>query len=287
MSSAHTPPQIVDVHGQPAVHLRAPDGAQATVLLHGAHVVSWIPAGGEERLYLSEASSFADGQAVRGGVPVIFPQFSQRGPLPRHGFVRTRRWELQRGDTGPDDAIAVLRTGDDGGTRMLWPHAFAAELTVAVGGTRLDIELEIEHRGEPGAEPFSFTAALHTYLRVREVEEARLHGLQGLRYHDNAGGTEGMQEAPVLAFDAEVDRVYFDATRPLRLQEPHRTLVVEAQQFPDVVVWNPWVERCAQLPDMPPLGFRRMLCVEAAAIGRPIVLEPGEQWWGRQTLVAG
>ena len=60
--------------GQPAVHLRSPAGAQATVLLHGAHVVSWIPALGEEQLYLSPTSALGGTAAVRGGVPVIFPQ---------------------------------------------------------------------------------------------------------------------------------------------------------------------------------------------------------------------
>ena len=42
---------IVDFHGQPAVQLQSPAGDRATVLLHGAHVASWIPAGGSERLY--------------------------------------------------------------------------------------------------------------------------------------------------------------------------------------------------------------------------------------------
>lgn len=285
--SQTSPHPLVEFNGQPAVRLRAPDGAQATVLLHGAQVVSWTPAGGDERLYLSPTANYADGQAVRGGVPVIFPQFERRGPLPRHGFARTRRWSLERADTGRDDAIAVLRLCDDDASRTIWPHAFCVELTVAVGGNRLDIELEVEHRGAPDAEPFSFTAALHTYLRVREVEEARLEGLRGLHYHDSTHGVESTQEGHALTVEAEVDRIYFDATRPLRLQEPHRALRIEAQQLPDVVVWNPWQDKARALPDLPPLDFRRMLCVEAAAIGQPVVLAPGEQWWGRQTLVAG
>ncbi len=43
---------MTEVLGQPAVHVQAPDGAQAIVLLHGGQVVSWIPAGGREQLYL-------------------------------------------------------------------------------------------------------------------------------------------------------------------------------------------------------------------------------------------
>ncbi|AKJ30289.1 D-hexose-6-phosphate mutarotase [Caldimonas brevitalea] len=281
-------PELVYLQGQPVVQLRAPDGARATVLLQGGQVISWSPAGGSERLYLSERAVFEDGKAVRGGVPVIFPQFEQRGPLPRHGFARTKRWKLLRADTGRDDAIAVLGLTDDEATRSLWPHAFAVELTVAVGGNRLDLELEVEHRGAQGAAPFSFMAALHTYLRVREVEEARLKGLQGVRYQDSTRqGAEAVESSGALAITDEIDRIYFGATRALLLDEPHRALGIEAQQFPDVVVWNPWDRKCAALPDMPPLGFRQMLCVEAALIGEPVVLQPGEQWWGRQSLVAG
>ena len=50
MSMTIQPTQVL---GQPAMRLRAPDGAEATVLLHGAQLVSWIPAGDQERLYLS------------------------------------------------------------------------------------------------------------------------------------------------------------------------------------------------------------------------------------------
>jgi len=165
--------------GQPAVSLRAPDGAAAIVLLHGAQVVSWQPAGGGERLFLSACSRFGAGEAVRGGVPVIFPQFSERGALPRHGLVRTRAWTPKRAEAGADDALAVLQITDDEATRALWPHAFALELTVCVRGDRLDVELEVTNTGD---EAFDFMAALHTYLRVAEVEAARLTGLHGCNY---------------------------------------------------------------------------------------------------------
>ena len=47
--------------GREAIALHAPDGARATVLLHGGHLVSWLPAGGAEQLYLSPKSGFAAG----------------------------------------------------------------------------------------------------------------------------------------------------------------------------------------------------------------------------------
>ena len=149
----------IEFAGQPAVALQSPDGARATVLLHGAHLVSWIPAGGEEQLYLSPTSRYGAGQSVRGGVPVIFPQFAARGPLPRHGLVRTRAWELEEAIVRGRHAQAVLRLRADDETRRHWPHAFEAEITVSVAGRQVDIELAVTNTGETA---FEFTAALHT-----------------------------------------------------------------------------------------------------------------------------
>jgi len=270
-------------HSMPAVRLRAPDGASANVLLHGAQVVSWVPAGGEERLFLSGRSRYGEGASIRGGIPVIFPQFSERGPLPRHGFVRTRHWRLLHAETGVDDAIAVLQMSDDEHTRAVWPFSFALELTVGVRAERLDVELAVTNTGTTS---FEFMAALHTYLRVSEIGAARLGGLHGCRYEDAVGSTVKVEMADELRVEAETDRIYFDAGSPLLLGEGGRRLRIEATGFPDVVVWNPWQQRAAAMPDLAPDDFRRFLCVEAALIGRPLCLVAGAEWFGRQSLSA-
>jgi len=270
--------------GQPAVVLRAPDGASAAVLLHGGQLVSWIPAGGGERLFLSERARYGAGASVRGGVPVIFPQFNERGPLPRHGFARNRPWQVVRAEAGVDDALAVLQLVDDEATRALWPHSFALELTVCIRGDRLDVELAV---GNSGAEAFAFMAALHTYLRVAEVEAVRLSGLGGRRFEDFTAGRLRTDDEPALSVEAEVDRIYFNAPSPLELADGPRRLLIESVNFPDTVVWNPWQEKSAELADLAPSDFRRFLCVEAALIGAPASLEAGGHWWGRQTLIAG
>ena len=269
--------------GLPAVRLSAPDGATATVLMHGAHVVSWRPTGGEEQLFLSEHSAYGAGQAVRGGVPVIFPQFAARGPLPRHGFARTRAWQLVEADTGTEDALAVLRLQDDDSTRALWPHGFEVELTARVGGARLDLELAVTNTG---GLPFGFSTALHTYLGVRDLPSLRLEGLQGLNYTDSAaGGTQHTEAHPELAVHGEIDRIYHRATQPLTLREPGRRVHISSEGFGDVVVWNPGPAKGAALADMPPDAWRQMLCVEAGAIESPVRLGPAEGWVGRQSLV--
>ncbi|TXG80109.1 MAG: D-hexose-6-phosphate mutarotase [Rhodocyclaceae bacterium] len=279
----NTPPDWIDFNGLPAVRVAAPDGAKAIVTAHGAQLVSWVPARGRERLYLSERSAFSPGKAIRGGVPVIFPQFAERGSGPRHGFARTTDWQLDEPRGGADFACVTFFLEDAAATRAHWPHAFRAELTVAVSGTRLDIELEVENRGEA---PFDFTAALHTYLRVAEVETASVEGLQGHGYEDNAaGGETRIDRAETLVVAGEVDRLYADAPATLLLREPGRSLAVQSEGFRDAVIWNPWEDKCAALADMPRDGFRRMLCIEAANAARPVCLEPGAIWFGRQTLV--
>lgn len=275
---------MTEFNGRPAVALHAPDGAQAVLLLHGAQLVSWRGRDGRERLYLSDRAVYADGQAVRGGVPVVFPQFEKRGPLQRHGFARVLPWTLERADVSRDGALAVLRLESSDVTLAQWPHRFAAELTVNVSDERLDIELEVENTGD---ESLSFTAALHTYLRVQEVEEASLEGLRGQTYLDSLTGREAMQGLGAVTVDDEVDRIYWghpEHDRTLLLREPGRTLAIDQQNFPDTVVWNPWTEKALAMPDLPPLDFRRFLCVEAAAIGEPVQLAAGDAWWGRQTL---
>jgi glucose-6-phosphate 1-epimerase len=274
----------VDFRGMPALQVRAPDGARAVLSAQGAQVLSWIPPGDSERLFLSERAIFGSDTPIRGGVPVIFPQFGSAGPLPRPGFARVLPWTLTEAHGGEDYANATLRLTESPLTLAIWPHAFAAEVTVAVGSKRLDVELEIENTG---TEAFEFTAALHSYLAVAEVELARLEGLQGTRYRDQAAGGEVRRErAEALIVADEVDRIYLAAPDTLRLREAGRSTLIHSEGFPDTVVWNPWETLCAGMLDMPRDGFRRMLCVEAAVVGAPVRLAPGETWWGRQSLLA-
>lgn len=274
----------IEFHGTPALRLRTQASAAAVVSLQGAQVLSWTPPGGGDRLYLSPQAVFDGSAPVRGGIPVCFPQFADLGPLPMHGFARTAKWSVVTERTGDDFALLTLGLSDDDATRAAWPHAFRAELGILIEDSRLDLELEIENTG---AQALEFTAALHTYLSVREVEESRLEGLHGFEFRDKTDANRIKRDSgDVVLIEAETDRVYHGVSRPLLLREYDRSLGINADGFPDVVVWNPWIERSAAIADLPDDGFRRMLCVEAAAAREPVRLPAGQTWWGRQTLVA-
>lgn len=265
--------------------LHAADGAQARLHPHGGHLLSWIPAGeSADRLYLSPISQPAPGVAIRGGVPVIFPQFAGEGPLPKHGFARTARWSRLDADT-PGISPARLRLGlqDSAESRALWPQAYSAQLEVVIGADSLEIRFSV---GNTGTQAFQFTAALHSYLRVDDLSEVELLGLQGLRYRDSAAGGEHQEQAERLRFSGEVDRIYYDAPPRLLLRDGRRALEINQAGFADTVVWNPGAAKAAALADLPPGDERHFVCVEAASIGRPIQLAPGASWAASQTLRA-
>lgn len=280
-----TPIALTRHQGMDALELVAPDGARATVLLHGGHLVSWVPAGAGEQLYMSPQTAYASGQAIRGGVPVIFPQFAARGPLQRHGFARTKPWQLVTAEQGADDALAVLRLTDDAATRMFWPHAFELELSVRVAGRELQIELACDNRG---GEAFDFTAALHTYFGVGALDATSVQGLSGLSYWDSVDSVEKTQRVDLLLPDGDLDRIYYGVTQDLTLVEQtgatERRVQIRQQGFDDAVVWNPGAGKCAALADMPADGWRRMLCIEAATVAHPVRLAAGEGWAGMQSM---
>lgn len=268
--------QSTDFRGLPCIRLQA-GGASALVALRGAQLLSWIPADGRERLFLGTRADVSGGAAIRGGIPVIFPQFAGRGPLRRHGFARLLDWSFA--GTGGDTATFELRNGPGS---VDWPHEFRCRLSVGLDESTLTITLQVENSGTGR---FNFTAALHSYLRVDDLARAGLEGLQGCDYEDSAGGgTLHRQDAHALTFDGEMDRIYGDVVGPVRLVDGASQLDIEQQGFGDCIVWNPGPVLGSGLPDLAPGEHRHFLCVEAGQVLRAVVLEPGEHWSGSQRL---
>src|SRR3546814_18071933 len=77
-----------------------------------------------------------------------------------------------RRDDGAGHARFALH--DDPATRAIWPHPFAAELSVTIFGDTLETALLLRNTGDA---PFTFTAALHSYLRVTDVGTVSVPGL--------------------------------------------------------------------------------------------------------------
>jgi glucose-6-phosphate 1-epimerase len=254
----------------PALLLRAPDGAQARLTLYGAHLVSWRSADGQEHLFCSACSALDGSKAIRGGVPLIFPQFAQQGTGLRHGFARVSTWRVR--DTGVSDGWAFatleLSAADLAPSHaQAWPHAFTLRLRVAVRGAAIEIGLELENTG---ATPFAFAAALHSYFLVDDLARASILGLgpDALVLHDH------------------VDQIHAEVAPQLTLRDGNRVLRMQQQGFPDAVVWNPGAADAAALSDLGDTEYRQFVCIEPARLAGP-PLAPGQHWRASCQISAG
>jgi len=260
--------------------LTLPCGDSVLVALHGAHVLSWVSQR-RERLFLSPRNLWDGQSAIRGGVPVCFPQFNQRGTLPKHGFARTMAWALAGSRVDDAQAHIELVLKANARTQALWPHQFQVQLRVALQPGQLMLHLSVHNTD---TQPLSFTGALHTYLAVDDIDLTDVTGLQGQAEWDAVADVHGVADE-ALYFDGEFDRVYAAAPGPLRVQDGSGVLCIEqSHSWGQSVVWNPGPEKCATLADMPPDGFAHMLCVEAAQVYEPIAVPAAGQWLGWQRL---
>jgi glucose-6-phosphate 1-epimerase len=269
------------LQGHAGWHWSLPNGDSVFVAQQGAHVLSW-QAQGKERLFLSPLSVCDGVTAIRGGVPVCFPQFNQRGNLPKHGFARNMPWRLvQERSQGPQK---VFELSSNDVTLALWPHAFKTFLTVNLAPSSLQMTLTVENHGQ---QSLSFTGALHTYFAVDAISQVSLQGQTEQPEWDAVKDTR-QKCSGQLRFDAEFDRVYDvqSETQPhWTLQDGSATLQIsQSASWGQSVVWNPGADKCVQLKDMPATGYQRMLCVEAARVTSSIEVLPNQSWVGWQLL---
>jgi len=260
----------------------AADGARVEVTLHGGHVCSWRTPDGVERLFMSPLNSWSSDSAIRGGVPVIFPQFASEGPLPKHGFARLSRWSLLE-SSRQTDGSGLIRLGltDSEQTRDVFPHAFALELRIKFSGQTLNTELVVTNNGD---QPFAFTCALHTYLNTH-IADAALYGLKGYRYRDSVDNRRiKVADEEVLHITHEVDRVYFAVDKPITLGGRQQSLIATQAGFADAVVWNPWENGCEKIADLKLDSYQHFVCIEAVTVEHPVALAPNASWSGYQNL---
>lgn len=258
-----------------------PNGDSVRVCDFGAQVLSWN-ARGQSRMFLSERAVLDGTAAVRGGVPVCFPQFNARGPLPKHGLARRTTWQWLHAQVDGNAITARWCWDAPAPLHAEFPHGLRAELAVTLSPDTLRVQLSATNTGSSA---LAFTGALHTYLAVQGADIAALNGLEGAAFWDAAKHfSPAIQHGPVLLGE-EIDSVYARSAQPLQLRDAAGTLQISQDAaWPETVVWNPGPALCATLPDMQGADWMRMLCVEAAAINQPVALQPGQHWQAAQTL---
>ena len=260
---------------------------RAEVYVYGAQVTSWKPAGCDEVIFVSSKSHWERGKAIRGGIPVCFPWFRAKpddSQAPMHGFVRTKEWKVESTRREADESVTLLlSTESDEESRRWWPHEFRLQYRMKFG-KRLELELKMENRGSSA---LRFQEALHTYFSVGNVEQARVRGLDGVRYLDNREGNKEKVQQGDLVLTKWTDNAYLDATGTAEIVDASlkRRLVTEKSGSVSTIVWNPWSDGAATLADFGADEWPGMLCVEGGnVLGQAVELAAGGSHSMRITL---
>ena len=265
----------------PKVVATHPSGSSVEVYLQGAHVTSWKTITGEELLFLSKKAYFQLDKPIRGGIPIVFPQFSNQGPLPQHGIVRARQWELVHAEVQDSDTTVVhFEIRHNPQTLEVWQHKFELHLEVLLNAYELALRLHVKNTD---SRDFDFQAAFHTYFRVAEITKTKVLGLSGTEFLDALRGyVRETERRSAINFDQETDRIYVNTRDELFIEDAgnNRRITIVKENMPDVVVWNPWVEKSRRMPDFEDNEFHQMVCVETGVIEKPIHLPPMSKWTG-------
>ena len=259
--------------------------SDAEIYLHGAHVTHFQKNGEPPLLFMSHQSWFAEGKAIRGGVPICFPWFGPREGEPAHGLVRTQPWELVETVVAPDGSVKVhLRW-----PQKLWKPEWSALHTEFIVTVTDTLTMELIAANESKDKAIEIENCLHNYFNVGDISAVSITGLQGGSYLDTSGegkGARKAQDEAVLKINKETNRIYLNSTAPVEIRDEkfRRTIRVEKANSQSTVVWNPWTTQ--KLPeDFDPVEHKNMVCVETANVKEnKISLGPGKATALKTTL---
>jgi len=265
--------------------------ASAEIYMYGATLTSWIVEG-QERIFLSPKAVLNGTSAIRGGIPIVFPQFKNdlTADLPFHGFARITTWKLDNISIYSSDKkeISFILTDKEIKEEYLkiWPHQFELVYTVLLDGKSLSTNIKIKNTSN---ESWLFNTLLHTYYNVNDLTEAGVYGLKDYHYVDTTPAGNGeikLEEREKIIFQKEVDYIYYDVCQTsFKLQTgSDNEIRVEKNSLPDVIVWNPWIEKSKTLDDFGVESYPHMFCFEVGRVYQPVELDAGAVYEGGQVI---
>jgi len=259
------------------------DTAEVTVNPFGAHVTSW-KVDGEEVMFVSSLAKYDGSRPIRGGVPLVFPQFGP-GPIKQHGFARRCYWEAGQPtyseSDGKKSASISFSLKPNAYTKDMWNHEFSLAFVVTIQGKDLQMDMHVENTGSV---EWNFTCCYHTYFCVKDISQVGLDGLKGATYLDSLQERKKCtEENEQVKFAENVDRVYRNISWPVSFHNGSKKVSLTAN-VADCVVWNPWAAKAQAMEDFADEEYKQMVCVEPAQGIDPLNLKPTEKFTFQHTI---
>ncbi|EFA81480.1 aldose 1-epimerase family protein [Heterostelium album PN500] len=259
------------------VRLETPTSS-CSIYLNGAHVSSFI-VNGVQQFFLSEKSAYEPKKAIRGGIPLIYPQFGP-GNIQTHGFARNMQWSIKSTFSEGNGTIGIkFELKDDDYSRNIWPNSFRALYSVILHPAHLELRFSNKNTD---IKPWNYQLAFHTYYSISNIQNVHVEGLSQYEFIDKMKKAQKFTESRQnVTIQEEVDRVYVsikpDTPIVLVDQSNQHKIILKSENLNDAVVWNPWVDKSKAMADFGDLEYPNMICIEAGQIEKPKLLSPGEK----------
>ena len=245
----------------------------------GAQVLHAALGSGLELLYLSPLVDLYPNNPIRGGIPLMFPQFGDSGPLRKHGFVRDLQWNLVN-ETEDADGKNLSYALDIKSTDFPeWPFDAALKFDIRLSLQTLTIGLSVQNTG---VQAFTFTGGFHPYFAISSRKDIMVNGLEGLPFKDSFPGDNAYE----LNSDALVERQYI-GNADIRFYNGSHWLKITASGFDSWMVWNPGSVGATKISDLPDEDWDRFICIEPIILAEPKTLLPGDAFNGEMVVSVG
>lgn len=251
--------------------------AQCTIYHYGAHISSW-KVSGKEVMFLSKDAKLDGSRPIRGGVPLVFPQFGP-GEMKQHGFARRATWTLKSQDSSEEKASATFSLAPNEVTKEIsqgiWDFDFGVDFVVTLELNTLRTQFIVNN---VDTKEMKFTCLYHTYFKLKDVGKLQIAGLKGNTYIDGLlEKKEFKEERNFVTISENVDRIYKDVKYPVSFHSGVHIVSIDSN-VSDCVVWNPWIEKAKGMSDFGDEEYKNMVCVEPGACTKDVCVAPGESY---------
>lgn len=227
---------------------------------HGCHITQALSAHGP-LLWLSPLSDLQGPKAIRGGIPLIAPQFNTFLDGKRHGWARDEQWEITLSKN------AVVGTMHRDGLDF--------ELHADQSADTLHVELQATNTSTKEKQ---IQLGFHPYFLVSDVENVEVFGLEEAAFYDVPTDHTEYYPQP-LRLRGEFDRITTGGEAVIVDPGLGRRITVSGQSTDALVVWNPGEALASTMADIPTGGWRQFLCVEPMLLGagfKGVTVTPGQ-----------
>lgn len=213
----------------------------------------------------------------RAGIPVIFPQFAERGPLQKHGFARNKYWNLIEEIADSTQSRIVYALEINSGDYPEWPFSAKLQLAIVASKNTIDITFVIQNIGQ---ETFSWTGGLHPYFAVDDLLQVKVSGLKGCFVENRYDSAQTVMPHEFLTFDRNIFESLIDSLGPIELVTSKSRIKLESTGFNQWMIWNPGQDGAKSIDDLPCEDWAKFICIEPVIVGNPNQLKARESFKG-------